>query len=175
MSRARGTASAYRPVGGGAVLRADIIDLYLVTRPRAGALAFLQVLRAKEPLRGTWHPLMGHAEPGENAVNAAWRELREEAGLTRGYPQLRGMWALQGVHPFYVPGANAVVLSPRFVVEVAKGWTPPCSNEHSRTRWVPASRCAAAFLWPGQRAACVEARELLGSRGARLRELLRVD
>jgi 8-oxo-dGTP diphosphatase len=41
----------------------------------------LLVLRAHEPAQGTWSLPGGRLEPGETAVQAAKREVREETGL----------------------------------------------------------------------------------------------
>lgn len=57
--------------------------------PKLGAIAvvlhdgrFLLVKRKKEPHAGTWGFPGGHVEPGETALEAAVRELREETGVT---------------------------------------------------------------------------------------------
>ncbi|MEX1364840.1 MAG: NUDIX hydrolase [Nannocystaceae bacterium] len=56
--------------------------------PRVGAVAvvlhqgsFLLVERGKDPGRGRWGFPGGHIEPGETAMAAALRELREETGV----------------------------------------------------------------------------------------------
>lgn len=138
-------------------IRADVIDVYVFRITRAGrgaAVEFLQLLRATPPLEGTWHPVMGHIEQGENAVNAARRELREELGLAP--PSLLDLFALEQVHPFYLPALDAIVCSPRFAARVGPRWRPRLNAEHSRHRWVNARSAPARFMWPGQRAAIAE-------------------
>jgi len=160
---------------------------------------FLQLKRTRDPLGRTWQPVMGHAEPGETAVQCALRELSEEVGLApppRGRGQGGGrevhadqppaahatflaLWALEQVHPFFIAELDAIVLSPRFAAEVPPGWTPRLNDEHTAHRWVhwrDAVRASGegAFMWPGQRAA---AREIVGSLlvdGSVCRERLRV-
>lgn len=148
-----------RQARGGPTLRTDVVDVYVWRAPEgavdAGAVELLQFRRAGDPLRGTWQPIMGHAEPGETAARAALRELEEEAGLSRRSPGLLGFWALEQVSPFYVSAIDAVVLSPRFAARVAPGWSPLLCPEHDALRWVRGDD-AGAFMWPGQRAAVRE-------------------
>jgi len=165
--------------GGGARLRADIVDVYIVRRVpgmlRAEhQLQVLQLLRADDPLRGTWQPVMGHAEPGEAADAAARRELHEEVGLRPSDPALLGLWALEQVHPFYVSAVDAVVLSPRFVALVSPGWQPRVELEHSAARWVSLADASAWFMWPGQIAACAEIARLFHADAQSIRAALRL-
>lgn len=145
--------------GHGPRVRSDVIDVYVVRRaPRARAgWQFLQLRRAKDPLRATWQPIMGHIEPGEAAVAAALREVREEVGLDARGPHVRAVWALEQVHPYYLPAIDCIVLSPRFVVEVAPAWSPVLNAEHDGARWVHQRSVRAQFMWPGQHAAIAEA------------------
>jgi 8-oxo-dGTP pyrophosphatase MutT (NUDIX family) len=136
-------------------IRADLVDVYLFRR-RGAETEFLQLRRAADALRGTWHPVMGHIEPGETAVACAARELGEEVGLKRGDPAWLGFWALQGIHPYFLAARDAVMLTPRFAAEVALAWSPILDAEHDAHRWVPAPDIDTMFLWPGQRAACHE-------------------
>jgi len=163
-------------------VRADLIDVYIV-RPvapnartggaRSGerggaAFEFLQLRRTREPMAGTWHCVMGHVESGEAAVAAMVREVLEEVGLDvrASAREFGGVWCLEQVHPFFVPELDAVVLSPRFVVEVPSDWEPRLNAEHDGARWVDGpiglegkARAAALrrWLWPGQRKAVEEA------------------
>ena len=144
-----------------------------------GGVYFLQLKRTREPLGGTWHPVMGHAEKGETAVQCAWRELSEEVGLRKGDAALRGVWALEQVHPFFIAELDAIVMSPRFAVEVSPDWTPRLNDEHAGHRWVhsrDAMRASGegAFMWPGQRAAAREILESLLVEGSVCAERLRV-
>lgn len=166
---------------GGARIRADVVDVYIFRRENTagasnppGAIEFLQLRRAKEPLKGTWHPLMGHVEDGERCAECALRELREEVGLSPNDPQCRGVWALEQVHPYYVPQIDSVVLSPRFVVEAAPGWEPKRNDEHDAHRWVDAASVESSFLWPGQKAACAEIVREIAPDGSASRAHLRI-
>lgn len=144
-------------------IRTDVIDMY-VARAAAGehetaaTFEFLQLRRATEPMAATWQPVMGHIEAGETAVACAWRELDEEIGLLRDDTRLVGMWALGGVYPFFLAKSDEIVLSPRFVALVAGDFVPRLNEEHSEHRWVLS---AEEFMWPGQREAVKEAREIL--------------
>lgn len=136
-------------------LRTDIVDVYIFRR-RARSIEFLQLLRSAEPLKDTWHPVMGHVEKGETAVACALRELEEEVGLRREDAAFKGMWALEQVHPFYIAAIDQIVLSPRFAAEVTATWKPRVNDEHTALRWVKRGDVAKRFMWPGQRAACGE-------------------
>jgi 8-oxo-dGTP pyrophosphatase MutT (NUDIX family) len=109
-------------------------------------------------LSGTWQPLMGHIEPGETSVDCAWRELKEEVGLDQNSEELLGLWSLEQVHPYFLASKNAIMLSPRFAVEVAGEWHAILNDEHDAVRWIRASDAEKSFMWPGQRAAIREIR-----------------
>jgi dATP pyrophosphohydrolase len=134
----------------------------------------LQLLRCGPPLADTWHPVMGHIEAGETAAACAWRELNEEVGLTPTDPALRGLWALEQVHPFFIAELDAIILSPRFAAEVAPGWSPTLNAEHFQHRWVAAADIHTMFMWPGQKSACREIAEHLLPEPSLMRDLVRV-
>jgi 8-oxo-dGTP pyrophosphatase MutT (NUDIX family) len=124
-------------------IRTDIVDVYAFRRlSRAedsagvGSVEFLQLRRAREPMRGTWQPVMGHVEADETSVRAAARELREETGLDVGDPRVVGFWALERVRPYFMAELDAIVLSPRFALEVRPGWEPVLDASLDAWRWV---------------------------------------
>jgi dihydroneopterin triphosphate diphosphatase len=151
-----------RAPGAGPRIRSDVIDVYIF-RPAVGgrgkSIELLQLLRSKPPLDQTWQPIMGHVERGETATDTALREMREEVGLEPTNPALRGLWALEQVHPFFIAQIDCIVLSPRFAAEVSRVWRPRLNREHADFRWVPAARASRHFMWPGQLASI---RELVG-------------
>ncbi len=139
----------------GPQLRADIIDVYIF-RATPPDIELLQLRRSRPPLPGSWQPIMGHIEPGETALTAARREVREETGLDMAASFVLGLWALEQVHPFYLPDLDAIILSPRFALQVDSSWTPTLNAEHDACRWVAARDAGEHFMWPGQRATIAE-------------------
>jgi 8-oxo-dGTP pyrophosphatase MutT (NUDIX family) len=154
-------------------VRTDLVEV-TVFRVRAGVPEFLLLRRAAPPLEGTWHPVMGHARAGETLLAAALRELHEETGLRVPSPACLGVWSLQGVHPYYLPSADAVVLSPRLAARVTPDFTPTLSAEHTEFAWIDEPRIDAAVLWPGQRLACREVIDVLLPQHSPQREHLRL-
>ncbi|MEL6328040.1 MAG: NUDIX domain-containing protein [Planctomycetota bacterium] len=148
-------------------VRTDIVDVY-VFRRGATDVSLLQLLRARDPLGGTWQPVMGHVEAGERAVDTVWRELGEEVGL-RPPSGVVGAWALEQVHPFFLADRDEIIMSPRFAVEVERGWEPELNDEHEGARWV-SSGDEGSFMWPGQRAAVRELLRLLDDRDSAAHE-----
>ena len=147
------------------IVRTDVADAYIFRRPW-GELELLQLRRTEDAdadgldnLAGTWQPVMGHIEADELAPEAIAREVQEETGLA--LAEALGFWALEQVHPFYLASRNAILLSPRFAIEVQSDWEPTLNDEHDAHRWVRAADANRMFLWPGQRAAIAELRALL--------------
>lgn len=163
--------SGYREEsGGGARVRADVVECHVV-RVRDGAAEFLQLLRAREPLRETWQPVLGHCEPGEGSVACAVRELREEIGLDPSDDRVcEGLFALEQVRPFYVWAIDAVVLGPRFAAVVRERFRPVLNNEHTAHRWTRGE----GLFWHGQREAAREIELCLLDPASPAREALRV-
>jgi len=151
-------------------VRTDVVDVYVFRRIDE-IVELLQLRRVEGVMAGTWQPVMGHVRDGESAPECAVRELREETGLVVGSSDWRGLWALEQVHPFYLPGRDAIMLSPRFACQAAPGWEPRLDAEHDAARWVSAAEVQTAFLWPGQRAALKELVEWLDRGPAAMRQI----
>lgn len=153
-----------------------VVDVYVFrcAGGDAAGIEVLQGLRVGGSLHGSWHPVMGHMEPGETAMAAAVREVREEAGLKMSDPAVLGFWGLEQVHPFFLASRNEIHLSPRFAVRVAAEWSPVLNEEHSAWRWVRVPERVHEFVWPGQRGAV---REILSdiAPGGATGEALRLD
>ncbi len=130
-------------------VRTDIVDVYVV---RSRELLLLR--RARAPLSGQWHPVMGHVEPGERATQTALREIAEEVGL-RG-DHIEAWYQLEQTFPFFLADRDEVHLSPRFLVVAVPSFEPVLNEEHDAHRWVPIDGARAALLWPGQRHALRE-------------------
>lgn len=142
----------------GPTVRTDIVEAFIFRRAVSGP-AFLQLLRAKAPQQEVWHPVLGHIESGESALEACLREVFEETGLKVPGPDAINVWQLEQVHPFFLVREDSIVLSPRFVIEVRAVWSPSLNHENRDSRWVGLSDIEKTFVWPGQRAACREAAE----------------
>lgn len=156
----------------GPPVRTDAVDVYVFREfggdemtPPASA-EFLQIRRVKEPAAGTWQTVMGGIDEGEEAIDAALRELHEEIGVGPG--DVTGLWFLGQVYPFYQPVWDCVVLMPRFAARVRQDFEPVLNDEHDAHRWngleLPADRdavdaLAMRYVWSSQRS-CV--REVVG-------------
>jgi 8-oxo-dGTP pyrophosphatase MutT (NUDIX family) len=162
-------------------IRSDIVDVYVIRQFASEMLhsvdpmiELLQLHRARDPLPGTWQPVMGHIETGETGTAAALRELREEIGLTPEDPLFRGLWQLEQVNPFYMASSNEIVMSPRFVAEVDPHWEPTLADEHDASRWVSSHQALRYFMWPGQLQAVREIVEVIFRPGSITHDALRV-
>lgn len=100
---------------------------------------FLVLRRAPERL-GYWSLVSGGLEPDETPLEAARRELFEEAGLTaelRALP-VRLSYSLRDDPPAirarYGPGIETVTVH-AFVVDAPEGWEPTLDAEHDLHRW----------------------------------------
>lgn len=161
----------------GPATRTDIVDVYVFRRPPRprGAAMFLQLLRAQTvALPGTWHPVMGHMEPGEIAAETALRELREETayGPDAG---LLGFWQLETPNTYFLHSHEAIVMSPCFAAEVARDREPVLDPTHDAARWIERAQVDRNFLWPGQRTAIGQIVRDLLEPGSAVEPVLRID
>ncbi len=113
-------------------------DQEIVVVVRRGA-EFLVLRRAPERL-GYWSLVSGGLEPDETPVEAAQRELFEEAGLeaeVRALPITLTYSLLDdppAIRARYGPGIETVTVH-AFVVEAPEGWEPVLDAEHDLHRW----------------------------------------
>jgi len=99
-------------------------------------------------LGGTWQAVHGGIAQDETAVGAAWREVREETGLSP-----IGFWELDYVETHYTPQQDVVRLVPCFAAQFSKDVTIRLGSEHDDFRWVPLDEALKLMLWRSQREA----------------------
>jgi dihydroneopterin triphosphate diphosphatase len=163
-------------------IRTDIVDVYIFRRWPDETIArsdpvleLLQLFRARPPLAESWQPVMGKVIGDETAPEAARREVFEEVGLSPDDLAAVGFWALEQVSPFYMRELDAVVMSPRFALEVTGTWRPTLNGEHTDFRWISAHQASRYFMWPGQLAAVREIREAVVRPGSIAEAAMRVE
>ena len=130
-----------------AEVRADGVAVY-VWRRAAGGLELLQIRRsgATGEYQHSWQTVYGGIEPGETAVQAALRELKEDTGLTP-----RGLFQVEYLEQFYFMPRDYVLVMPVFAAEVGVDDAVTLNAEHDAQRWVPAAEYADHFMWRTQR------------------------
>jgi dATP pyrophosphohydrolase len=97
---------------------------------------------------GMWQIITGMVEEGERGVDAAVRELREEAGLVPGR-----FWSLPLVNSFYDIARDTVNLCPVFAVQSDSRAQVKLSEEHMASEWLTVVPAKARLVWPGHREA----------------------
>jgi dATP pyrophosphohydrolase len=134
----------------------DMTSCYIVRPDETGVdYEFLQLRRRTgDFMGGTWQPVAGRIEAGETAVQAALREVREEAGLIP-----VEFYSLDTVDIFYVPSADAVWHCIQFCAIVDRDHPVVLNEEHDAFRWVSASETEEKFMWPGDHRAIATIRK----------------
>jgi len=99
-------------------------------------------------LGGTWQAIHGGIEPGETAIQAAWRETHEETGLAP-----IGFWELDYLEAHYSPHQDLVRLIPCFGAQFPEDAQIKLGPEHDDARWLPLDGVLERMLWRSQREA----------------------
>lgn len=132
-----------------------VVDVYAI-RPRRDGWLVLALQRALDTRCPTaWETIHGHIESGERPEDAAVRELREETGLA---PERLYNVTCQ---PFYLHVTGVVQVSVVFCAFIAEPAAVTLGAEHSAYEWLTADDAAWRFVWPRERAALSEIRQLL--------------
>lgn len=150
--------------------RVVLIDVYPFRLAGDGRLEALVLRRASGRSPGSWEAVHGHIEDGEGPADAAWREVREETGLTP-----TRLYNLSRVESFYLHRMEAVALVPAFAAVMAGDQPIVLSHEHDQSEWLPLGEARMRLSWPRCRRALDDIAELLatGSAGP-LEDVLRV-
>jgi 8-oxo-dGTP pyrophosphatase MutT (NUDIX family) len=131
-------------------LRNDMVCVYIVRPDASGAsVEFLQLRRtASDYLGGTWQTVYGTQEPGETAVDAALREMREETSLAP-----RELYRIGIATTFYTSNNDTTWIVPTFCAFVSRDDVITLNEEHEDLRWIPRQDVHKAFMWPSDRTA----------------------
>ena len=118
---------------------------------------YLALRRANvDHLGGTWQAVHGGIDEGETAVQAAWREVREETGLT---PER--FWQLDHVETHYLSHKDAIRMVPCFAAELAPDAEPTLGPEHDKHAWLPIDDLRERLIWRSQQKAVQVADETI--------------
>jgi|EndMetStandDraft_9_1072997.scaffolds.fasta_scaffold127344_2 dATP pyrophosphohydrolase len=96
-------------------------------------------------LNGTWQMVTGATDPGETAVQAALREIKEETGLspTRFY-------TADAVETFFIHSRNKTLFVPVFVAFVDEQNVQLCPAEHDAYEWLSFEEAREKLVWTEQ-------------------------
>jgi len=147
-----------------------MVDVYVLRpgRPGVEALVLRRAAGGRSP--GSWECIHGHIDKGETPVQAARRELAEEAGFET--PRL---YNLSRVEMFYSHRLDFVALIPAFAAVVSPDADFRLSAEHDAGEWLPVPEASARVSWPRLRRGLRDAEALFGPGGAGpLEDVLRV-
>ena len=148
------------------VLAVTLVEVY-VFRRRARAVQFLALRRAqRRKLGGVWQPVTGKIGLLETIAEAAWREVKEETGIT----PLR-MWRLERTSIHVDGHGRALVVLPLLAAEVGPRDAIRLSREHTEWRFVSPAAAARLYLWDSQREGLEAVRRQILPGGARARAL----
>ena len=146
-------------------IRTDHVSVFVV-RPAGDSFEFLQLRRCPgDYLGGSWQTMRGTAEAGENSMQTALRELREETGVTP-----KEFYSLGIVETFYIVSTDTLFHSPTFVAIVQPDAKITLDAEHDAHRWIDQSDAENLFMWPSEMPLLCEIKsKILRPSGARSR------
>ena len=146
-----------------AKVKIRVIDAYVYRKTKDG-IKYLILKRAKTKMyEHLWQGVAGKIEKGEQAWQAAIRELKEETGLD----SMR-IFVADHVSKFYETHGDRVNLVPVFGIEVGSDIVS-LSNEHSDFKWVDYDSTCLYLVWKGQKKGISVVNEMIISNDDRMK------
>ncbi len=142
---------------------ARVVDAYVFRRTESG-LKYLLMKRAETKLyEHLWQGVAGKIEPGEEAWEAAIRELKEETG----FDPVR-IFVADHVSRFYEKHGDRINLVPVFGMEVDSE-DVTLSEEHCEYRWTDFATAKQTLVWNGQKEGITAVNDMVLSDDDRMR------
>lgn len=128
-----------------AKMKTRVIDAYVYRKTTEG-IKYLILKRAKTKIyEHLWQGVAGKIEKGEEAWEAAIRELKEETNLS---PVT--MFIADHISIFYEKHRDRINFVPVFGIEVESD-DVLISNEHCEFKWVEFEKALSHLVWNGQK------------------------
>ena len=146
-----------------AKIKIRVIDAY-VFRKTADGLRYLILKRAKTKIyEHLWQGVAGKIEKGEQAWEAAIRELKEETSLS---PKM--LFIADHVSKFYEKHGDRINFVPVFGIEVESD-VVSLSSEHSDYKWLDYDSACSYLVWNGQKKGISIVNEMIISNDDRMK------
>jgi dATP pyrophosphohydrolase len=144
-------------------VKVRVVDAY-VYRKTGDKIKYLILKRARTKMyEHLWQGVAGKIEKGEQAWQAAIRELKEETGLD----PIR-IFVADHVSKFYETHGDRVNLVPVFGIEVDSDIIS-LSREHSDFKWVDYDSACSYLVWRGQKKGIYIVNEMIISNDDRMK------
>ena len=144
-------------------VKVRVVDAYVYRKTR-DKIKYLILKRARTKMyEHLWQGVAGKIEKGEQAWQAAIRELKEETGLD----PIR-IFVADHVSKFYETHGDRVNLVPVFGIEVDSDIIS-LSREHSDFKWVDYDSACSYLVWRGQKKGIYIVNEMIISNDDRMK------
>ncbi|MDP9354899.1 MAG: NUDIX domain-containing protein [Chloroflexota bacterium] len=138
-------------------IASDIVDAYVFRRINARVQFLLFLRRPDVPLGNTWQSIHDKIEPGETAMAAAERALKERTGLMP-----VDAYSADYINQFYDHESDTIILAPVFAFTVAPRARVQLGEEYADSAWCDREEATARLLWAGQRWAVRHIDDVIG-------------
>ena len=119
----------------------------------------LLVKRGKQPFMGLWSLPGGTVEPGEVAIEAACREVREETGIDP--------YGVEPLTTHFADTPEGTTIPIEVFLGRSQSLSPTAGDDASSAAWVPLSDLPGRQLTPGTAEIILAAASLLANESAR--------